>query len=63
MEYALFKWYRAFWGKPNTKTVRVGLKRTISYHLGWNVIYGIKAIAQPKIGKHVQAHKGRQRGR
>jgi hypothetical protein len=42
---------------------RLGPKRTISYHLGRNVTYGIRAIAQPEMGERAQAHRGRQRGR
>jgi hypothetical protein len=40
----------------------LGPKQTISYHLGQDVTYGIKAIAQPEMGERAQAHRGRQRG-
>jgi hypothetical protein len=43
---------------PILKPCRLGLKRTISYHLRRDVTYGIKAIVQPEMGVCAQAHRG-----
>jgi hypothetical protein len=47
---------------PILKPCRLGLKRTISYHLGWDITYGIRAIAQPEMEVRAQAHRGCQQG-
>ena len=51
---------RPFGVDPILKLCGLGQKRTISYHLGQDVTYGIRAIAQPEMGERAQAHRGRQ---
>ena len=42
---------------PILKPHGLGPKRAISYHLGWDVTYSIRAIAQPEMEECAQAHK------
>ena len=42
---------------PILKPCGFGPKWTISYHLGQDVTYGIRVIAQPEMRERAQAHR------
>jgi hypothetical protein len=49
---------RSFGVNPILRPYGLGSKQIISYYLGLAVTYGIRAIAQPKMGEHAQTHRG-----